>query len=94
MSCIEFTIDDLTRAADRHVASLPTRREATTELTLETAERHGVTVAEMLSPSRASHLVEARRDLAFALRARAWSYPRIGKLMKRDHTTIMALLKP
>lgn len=93
MSCIEFTIDDLTRAADRHVASLSTYHKATQKLTLETAEKHGITVAEMLSPSRASHLVEARRDLAFALRARAWSYPRIGKLMKRDHTTIMSLVK-
>jgi len=94
MSCIEFTAEDLTRAADRHVASLPTYHKATQKLTLEIAEKHGVTVAEMLSASRASHLVEARRDLAFALRARSWSYPRIGKLMKRDHTTVMALLKP
>ncbi len=56
------------------------------------AQAHGVSIAELLGPSQRREHVAARRDLALGLRARGWSYQRIGHLLCRHHTTVIALL--
>lgn len=58
------------------------------------ADRHGVSFAEIVGPRRVKCFVDARSDVAFALRQVGWSYPRIGRLLgDRDHTTIMNLIR-
>jgi len=37
--------------------------------------------------------VEARRHAARFLRAEGWSWPAIGDYLRRDHSTIMALVR-
>ena len=53
------------------------------------AEHHGVTVAEIKGRSRLGHVVAARQDVFLALREAGWSFPRIGRAMGRDHSTVM-----
>ena len=53
------------------------------------AEHHGVTVAEIKGRSRLGPVVAARQDVFLALREAGWSFPRIGRAMGRDHSTVM-----
>jgi len=56
-------------------------------------QSHGILVKEIFSRRRATRIVEARRECIFFLRAKRWSYPEIGLLFDRDHTTIMGYTK-
>lgn len=58
------------------------------------AFEHGLTVATLRGPSHDRFVVEARRSLYRHLRSMGWSYPAIGKFIGRDHTTILAALRP
>jgi hypothetical protein len=44
--------------------------------------------------SRHASTVDMRRTIAQMLRAKNWSYPAIGRVLNRHHTTIMSLLDP
>lgn len=46
---------------------------------------------DLLSKKRGS-LVNVRKSIAVKLRGEGWSYPKIGKLLHRHHTSIMHLL--
>jgi hypothetical protein len=55
------------------------------------ASAHDVTLDEMLGTSHVAGHVHARHALWAALYARGhWSYPRLGKLFGRDHSTVLA----
>lgn len=57
------------------------------------ATRHGCAVDELAGPARHKHIVAARRDVAgYLSRELGWSTTSIGKLLGRDHTTILNLL--
>ena len=53
------------------------------------AEHHGVTVDEIKGRSRLGPVAAARQDAFLALRQAGWSFPRIGRAMGRDHSTVM-----
>lgn len=56
------------------------------------ARAHGITVDEMIGPSRKRHIVNARSEFALTLRAFDWSHYAIGEqLGLRDHSTVMNL---
>jgi chromosomal replication initiation ATPase DnaA len=59
------------------------------------AARHGVSVADIFSPCRLRPIVDARHEaIAEVCEARPhWSYPTVGRLFGRDHTTIMSALE-
>ncbi len=48
---------------------------------------------QILSHRRDSKSVDARQKIAKALRLLGFSYPSIGAVMNRDHTSIMHLCK-
>lgn len=52
------------------------------------AELTGVPAADITGRSRFREHFRARRLVCLDLRARGWSYSRIGKLLGRDHSTI------
>lgn len=52
------------------------------------ADLTGVPVADITGRSRFREHFRARRMVCLDLRARGWSYKRIGMLLGRDHTTI------
>lgn len=57
------------------------------------AERSGVSIIDILSERRSRPIVNARCFVAQQLRKRGYSYPRIGAVMKRDHSSIINLCR-
>jgi chromosomal replication initiator protein len=53
------------------------------------ARRFGVTFAELTSKDRHRRLADARHVAAWVLRQYGLSYPEIGRVLCRDHTTAM-----
>jgi hypothetical protein len=62
---------------------------------LEIAQKHGITCAEILGDRRIKAVVEARQEVMRELvdRLPDWSIARIGRFMRRDHTTVLHALK-
>lgn len=57
------------------------------------AKRTGVDVPDLLGRRRTPRLAAARRELYYALRCEGLSYPEIGGLLDRDHTTVLTEIK-
>ena len=55
----------------------------------EAAELYGVTIEQLLSNSREYRVVRARQAACWLLRGYGLSFPRIGAIVSRDHTTVM-----
>lgn len=53
----------------------------------------GISTPEILGQSRHQDVHEARRLIAVAMRELDWSYPRIGRALDRDHSTVMTMMK-
>ena len=56
------------------------------------AEGYGYTVEDILGPSRLKHLVSVRNRCVFMLRDKGYSTTEIGRIMNRDHSTIVHAL--
>jgi len=53
--------------------------------------RRGVTVEDLVSRDRHKNVSAARHEIIYWIRTKLdWSYPEIGKLFERDHTSIMS----
>jgi len=52
------------------------------------AEGYGYTVADILGPKRHRHLVFVRNLCVFMLRNKGYSTTEIGRIVRRDHSTI------
>lgn len=59
------------------------------ELVDERAKAHHVTRTDVLGRSRTKSVAAARQAVYRGLRERGLSYPEIGRLLDRDHTTVM-----
>jgi hypothetical protein len=60
----------------------------------QVAKSLGLSVDELLGPRRNQYIVDGRAVVVRALRNRnrqLWSFPNLGRHMKRDHTTLVAL---
>lgn len=57
----------------------------------EILERHAISHYEMRSHICLRSLVDAREEVAIGLRGIGLSFPEIGRLMNRDHSTVMHL---
>ena len=57
----------------------------------EVARRHGLTRTDLLSDNRTEHFAHARQEAYWELRRHETkpTYPQIGRLMGRDHTTVL-----
>jgi hypothetical protein len=62
---------------------------------LEIAQKHGITCAEILGDRRIRAVVEARQEVMRELVEKLpdWSIARIGRFLRRDHTTVLHALK-
>lgn len=56
------------------------------------AQGYGYTVADILGPKRRRHLVSVRNLCVFMLRDKGYSTTEIGRIMNRDHSTIVHAL--
>lgn len=57
------------------------------------ASRHGFTADDILGPSRTAKLVRARQDCVTMFRDRGHSTTEIGRIINRDHSTIVHTLQ-
>lgn len=60
----------------------------------EIVAKHGYTWLDVISNRREKDLILCRQSIASALRHEGLSYPAIGKIMNRDHASIMHLIAP
>lgn len=63
-----------------------------TGLIVSVALKHGTTPEMLLGRSTRRVDVQARRECAHVLRAVGLSYPEIGLVLHRDHSSIMSLV--
>ena len=91
MGCLEFTESDLTIAQQR-IRAVGTQTEIPppegNRIASEVATHWGMSRRALLSKSQTRVHCAARRDLFIRLRAIGWSYPAIGRFVKRDHATV------
>lgn len=82
------SVDDLLEIVERDF--LPAPRQLGKMIIKAVAQKHLVTVKEMLSDRRDKHLAMARQEACYELRARTeLSTPQIGRLLNRDHSTVL-----
>lgn len=62
------------------------------ELLKKFCGQYDVQKDDLLSKKRDKRLVNIRQAISSKLRSEGWTYPRIGKLLHRHHTSIMHLL--
>lgn len=62
------------------------------ELLEKVSETHGLKVEDLKSRSVLREFVEARRDFAKQARDCGYSYPYIGRVLSKHHTTIYGLV--
>lgn len=75
--------------------SAPTPKQFTLAIVESVVARHpGVTVDDVFGRSRERRIINARFEaIAEVVQSRPhWSFPELGRLFNRDHTTIMAAL--
>ena len=53
------------------------------------ALRHGLTRHDLIGPRRIAKIMNARKECYVLLRSRGMSYPQIGRIFNRHHTTII-----
>lgn len=53
--------------------------------------RYGVSPTEVLSDCRKRKLLPVRVEMIHLLRERGWSFPKIGKVLGRDHSSVLHL---
>jgi chromosomal replication initiation ATPase DnaA len=58
------------------------------------ASLHGFTLKRLINEGKFGKLCVARKDCYAYLREQGWSYPEIGGLFNRDHTTVLYALEP
>lgn len=64
-------------------------RRSANDLVLSVGKDFGALPEELRGASVRRHLSDARCVIAVVLRSRGWSYPQIGQLLNRDHSTVM-----
>lgn len=75
--------------------AVTTPKQFTLAIVESVAAKHNVSVREILSPERTQRVVRARDEaIAEVVEARPhWSYPTVGRLFGRDHTTVIHSLQ-
>jgi hypothetical protein len=66
-----------------------TPREHRRMIIAQVCDRHGVAVEEVLGRSRYKRVCLARKEAYVMLRQERLSYPTIGRMFGRDHTTVV-----
>lgn len=60
------------------------------EVLVATAAAFGISVKELTSKARGRRIARARHAAVYVLRTKGESYPSIGRVLDRDHSTIVA----
>jgi chromosomal replication initiation ATPase DnaA len=96
LEALETTVaelNELRRRALNQVAE-PLSRSTGLQMAKSIAKGYGVTTSAILGTTRKGHVQAARVALYRTLRDLGWSSVKIGELVHRDHTTVLAALQP
>lgn len=65
------------------------------EIVVIEANKHGLTLKQLRSPSVEAHRYSARKKIALKARSRPtpFSFPQIGRAINRDHSTVISMLR-
>lgn len=78
------------RKAEEKFGTVSTDGKTMRDICQEVADKHGVTLKQMRGPRRQHRLVHARHEAAWrCFHETECSYPAIGRVLHKDHTTIM-----
>ena len=77
------TVHELPRAAS----------DATRQSIRHILDAYGATWFDLVRADRAARWRPARNALYWMLHCKGWSYPRIGRACRRDHTSILKSLR-
>ena len=67
-----------------------TRKKLIGEVFAEVAKRHGLTVADLVGPSRLRQFAWPRQEAFYLAKMQTGaSFPEIGRFARRDHTTVI-----
>lgn len=66
-----------------------TPREASLKIIKDTAGKYRLTSEQLIGHSRFKELVLARHEAFYLLQRKGLSTPQIGRLMNRDHSTVI-----
>jgi len=86
MSPERYAVHYATQSTGAPAATLP-------ELVASVCEGHGISESELVGRRRIRHLVSARRDFVVLARSHGYSYPAIGRALRRDHTSCIHLAR-
>ena len=73
--------------------ALPMPRTRAEAVLYDVARRHNLTPADIRSPGRSAPIVMARAECYVKLREIGWGYAQMGRYFKRDHSTVLAMLR-
>ena len=91
---IDPEVDALQRELVSHFKSSVSQAVCRAVLRELTKNHPLVTLGQVLGESRLKHIAQARVAIyRLVHKATGWSYPALGKLFVRDHTTIMASVR-
>ena len=70
--------------------TVPAPKPKVAEVITEVAQRHGLTLADLVGPDRSHAVSRIRAEALYEARAiTGASYPLIGRIARRDHTTVL-----
>lgn len=58
-------------------------------LAFEIAGKHGVTFADLAGVRRTAPICKARAEFAYEAHAKGYSYPQMGTLLHKDHSSMI-----
>ena len=62
------------------------------EIVFSKSLSHNIDVPSIRSDLKCRHMVAARREIAVEAREQSFSYPKIGRALNRDHTSVRHLV--
>lgn len=84
----EALVEPITRFGMFPPGSTP--RDRTKALIRLIAEDYGLTLEDILGPDRRQRIAHPRQHVMWSLRRMGFSYPHIGQILGRDHSTVVA----
>lgn len=90
----EFTPDPVARSSLDPAKKVVTKKMMIEREIERIANKHGVTIDEIMGDGRTRRVAYARQEIYFELYTHfEMSFPRVGKVMGRDHSTVLYGMK-
>lgn len=87
-------VRDIMRLESTRIRDMPKVEDAIERRIVQILDSHDLTYRDIASPARYATLGNCRAEIAHYLRDEChWSFPRIGKWMRKDHSSVVYMLE-